>query len=164
MNLNEPLLAELDHEMANTRKALERVDESKFGWQPHEKSMTYGRLASHIAEIPGWMSAILDMDLFDMDSSQAALDAKTTAELLKTFDEGVRAGRAGLKAATNEKLFTMWEMRMDGNPFIKMPRIAVLRTWVFSHIIHHRGQLSVYLRMNGAPVPALYGPSADEEG
>lgn len=164
MNLNEPLLAELDHEFANARKALERVDESKLGWKPHDKSMTYGRLASHIAELPGWMSAILDMDVFEMESGQAAFNAASTEELLKTFDDGLAQAKAGLKAATNEKLMAVWEMKMDGKPLIQMPRIAVIRAWVLNHMIHHRGQLTVYLRLNDAPVPALYGPSADEQG
>jgi len=164
MHLNEPILMELAHEMANTRKTLERVDEAKFGWKPHAKSMTYGRLASHLAEIPGWLTAIVTMDVLDMQSSQAPFDAKSSQELLKTFDEGLAQATAALKTATNEQLMGDWEMTMDGNPFIKLPRMVVIRTWVLSHSIHHRGQLSVYLRLNDAPVPALYGPSADEQG
>lgn len=164
MHLNEPMLMELDHEMGNTRKALERVDETKFGWKPHAKSMSYGRLASHIAEIPGWLNAIVGMDVFEMKSGQPSFEAKTTKELLEHFDGGLTEARSAVKAASDEKLMGVWEMKMDGNSIIKMPRVAVIRAWVFSHMIHHRGQLTVYLRLNGAPVPALYGPSADEQG
>lgn len=164
MHLNEPLLREFTHETATTLQALERVDEKRFGWRPHEKSMAYGRLASHIAEIPGWMNPILDMDVFELETGQAAFNAKTSAELLSTFDDGVSQAKAALKAADDEKLLAPWVMKRDGTTIVDMPRIAVIRSWVLNHLIHHRGQLTVYLRLNGAPVPAVYGPSADEAG
>lgn len=164
MNLNEPLLMELEHELNNTRKALERVDESKFDWKPHEKSMTYGRLASHIAEVPGWMEMILGQDMFEMESGGQAFNAKTSTELLTTFDDGFAKAKEMLRKATNDQLMAPWVMKVDGNTIIDMPRLAVIRAWVFSHLIHHRGQLTVYMRLNDTPVPALYGPSADEQG
>lgn len=164
MKLADVFAMELNHEAQGTRRALERVPEDKFDWQPHEKSMTMGRLASHIAEVPGWLPTIIDQDSFDMDPAMSPFIATNRADLLKNFDEGLKQGLESLKKASDEHLMKNWKMVVDGNEMINMPRAAVIRAWVLSHQYHHRGQLTVYLRLNGVPVPSLYGPSADEEG
>jgi uncharacterized damage-inducible protein DinB len=165
MKLAETFLMELAHEAAGARKALERVPEDKFDWQPHEKSMTAGRLAGHIAEIPGWLGEIVGKDEFFMNPSefQPTLP-KSREELLRIFDESVKSGTAALKGAPDAALMANWKMRTPEATIIDMPRAAVIRAWVLNHLVHHRGQLTVYLRLLGAPVPSLYGPSADEQG
>ncbi|HEV7668870.1 MAG TPA: DinB family protein [Thermoanaerobaculia bacterium] len=167
MSISETLLPELDHEMATTRRVLERVPVAeKSDWQPHEKSMTLNRLANHVAELPGWLTMTLTseaLDLAPVDGPKHASPTHATNEaLLAAFDAHVAEGRAALVAASDEDLFVPWALQMGGQDLFKIPRVAVLRTWVFNHIIHHRGQLTVYLRELGVPVPSIYGPSADE--
>lgn len=165
MTLAQSFVAELNHEAAVARKLLERVPNDKLGWKPHDKSMTFGRLASHIAEIPGWVAFTLDMDHLNLDSGQfTAFNATNNAELIKTFDENTKQARNKLNGTNDGHLMKNWKMTMGGRVIIDMPRAAVVRTWVINHLIHHRGQLSVYLRLNNIPVPAIYGPSADEQG
>ncbi len=164
MALNEALLPEFDHEMANTRKTLERVPEDKFGWKPHEKSGTMGWLAGHIATIPHWGLAILQQDEFDIGSGQAPPPPASSKELLALFDKSVATGRAALAAVTDAEFSKPWTLRSGKQVIFTQPRIAVFRGMVVKHLVHHRGQLTVYLRLNNVPVPALYGPSADESG
>lgn len=162
MSISETLLPELDHEMATTRRVLERVPIAEKGdWKPHEKSMTLSRLANHVAELPGWLTVTLTSESLDL-AGYASPSHATNEELLASFDALVSAGRAALAAASDEDLFVPWALGMGGQEFFKIPRVAVLRTWVFNHIVHHRGQLTVYLRELGVPVPSIYGPSADE--
>ncbi len=162
MAIRDALLPEFDHEMATTRKTLERVPEDKFGWKPHEKSMTMGRLASHVAEMPAWGTVGVKQDSLDLASGYKPLDAATRAEVLAAFDKNVAEARAAIAGASDQDLMGNWSLKNGEATLMTMPKIAVVRTFVMNHVIHHRGQLSVYLRLNNAPVPSIYGPSADE--
>ena len=163
MNLAEPLLEELKHEALGTRRMLEQVPFDKLGWQPHEKSMTLGRLAAHICEIPGWLHETILQD--ELDFATANFTAQPLEEegaLLQAFDENLQKGIAALQQATNENLQAPWTLRQGDEIFLRMARIGVVRGLVLNHVVHHRGQLSVYLRMLNVRVPGMYGPSADE--
>jgi uncharacterized damage-inducible protein DinB len=165
MAIGQSMLPEFDHEMANTRKTLERVPDEKFGWKPHDKSFLMGSLATHLANLPGWTNVTIDMDEFDMSPGGKPLKApecQSTREVLETFDQNVAKARAAMSSATDERLFGLWTLLADGNKVLSLPRVAVLRSFVLNHIIHHRAQLGVYLRLNDIPVPSIYGPSADE--
>ena len=163
MAIKDALLPEFDHEMGLTRRLLERVPDDKLGWQPHQKSMTMGRLATHIAEIPHWAQTIIKDAVFVMPPGRyQPKTVASTAELLTFFDDTVAAARALIAPVTDAELTGTWTMRAGGHDVISMPKAAVLRTLVMSHLIHHRGQLSVYLRENNVPLPSIYGPSADE--
>ena len=167
MKLGESMLPEFDHEMANARKTLERVPEDRFTWKPHEKSMPMGRLASHIAEIPGWVSFTLASDSFDTNppggqQSHQPMLASSHKELLDAFDRNIADARAALAAVENEKLMQPWSLLSGGKTVFSMPRVAVMRSFIMNHLIHHRAQLGVYLRLNNIAVPSIYGPSADE--
>jgi len=167
MPLSDALLMEFGQEMANTRKALERVPEDKFGWKPHEKSMTLGRLATHVAELAGWTTTTLESESLDLAPPGAPPYQPQTAasrtDLLALFDKNVAGATAAIRAATDPQWMVNWSLLAGGKAILSMPRIAVMRGVVMNHIIHHRGQLTVYLRLNDVPVPALYGPSADEQ-
>jgi uncharacterized damage-inducible protein DinB len=159
------MLPEFDHEMANTRKTLERVPDGKFGWKPHDKSFAMGVLASHLANLPGWTNVTIDMDKFDMAPGGNPIktpECTNSQELLKAFDENVSKARASLVGASDEHLMKAWTLAAAGQDIMSMPRVGVLRSFVMNHIIHHRAQLGVYLRLNDIPVPSIYGPSADE--
>ncbi|MEO8210203.1 MAG: DinB family protein [bacterium] len=163
MPLNESLLAELRQEAANTRKMLERVPEKSFSWKPHDKSMTLGSITQHIAEIPHWVSVSIEQDELDFARSDyKPRIATTTDDLLKTFDENIEKAMECLKNASDEKLLENWTMRNGEQVYFTMPKIAVVRLFVMSHTVHHRGQLSVYLRLLDVPLPSIYGPTADE--
>jgi uncharacterized damage-inducible protein DinB len=163
MSMAQAMLPEFDHEMANTRKTLERIPEDKLEFKPDPKSMSLGRLAGHIAEMPGWGSVTLQTDSMDIVPGQfTPLTATSRQQVLAEFDKNIASARAALEAATDEALMKPWTLSMAGNAMFTMPRVAVIRTMVLSHVIHHRAQLTVYYRINGVPVPALYGPSADE--
>jgi uncharacterized damage-inducible protein DinB len=165
MGIAASILPEFDHEMANTRKTLERVPDDKFGWKPHDKSFPMGSLAGHLANLPGWTNVTIDMDVFDMSPDGKPLktpECHTRQELLDTFDQNVSKARATLEGASDEHLFKPWTLAANGHEILTMPRVAVLRSFVMNHIIHHRAQLGVYLRLNDIPVPSIYGPSADE--
>ncbi|MGH7433334.1 MAG: DinB family protein [Candidatus Methylomirabilales bacterium] len=168
MGMSEALLPEFDHEMANTRKTLERVPEGKLGWKPHEKSMTMGRLAVHLAEIPGWASLTIEQDSFDFAPPGAPPyqppQANSRKEILAIFDDNVAAARAAIAGADDGQLKKPWSALSGGKTAFTLPRIGVLRSFIMNHSIHHRAQLGVYLRLNNVPVPAIYGPSADEGG
>lgn len=166
MSLAQSLLPEFDHEMASTRKALERVPEAKFGWKPHEKSMTLGRLASHLAELPAWTASTFDVDELDLappgGGGYKPVEHKTRQQVLDHFDAMAAKGRAALAGAADAEFFKPWTLKNGGQTVFTMPKVAVLRSFVMNHMIHHRGQLTVYLRLNDVPVPSIYGPSADE--
>jgi len=163
MSMAQAILPEFDYEMANTRKTLERLPENKLEFKPDPKSMSLGRLAGHIAEMPGWGAMTLQTDSFDIVPGQfTPLTATSRQQLLAEFDKNIASTRAALETATDENLMKSWTLSMAGNPIFTMPKMGVIRTMVLSHVIHHRAQLTVYYRMNGIPVPALYGPSADE--
>ncbi|HNV04182.1 MAG TPA: DinB family protein [Vicinamibacterales bacterium] len=163
MALVDALLAEYDHELAVTRKVLERVDEARLGWQPHERSMSLGRLAKHVAEVPRWARTILDDAEFDLaDEADGPAASESLSDLLTAFDGLVLGVRARLAAKTDAELATAWTLKRNGQDLFSMPRSAAWRTLIMNHLIHHRGQLSVYLRLTGSKVPSIYGPSADE--
>ena len=165
MALNEPLLAELQHEAALTRKMLERVPDGAFDYKPHEKSMSMGHLASHIAEIPIWLMTTVDEDGIDFAKGDyKTKEASSNADLLQIYDDALAKGIDSLKNADDERLLGNWYMKNDGELLMDMPRLQVIRGFVLNHMIHHRAQLGVYLRMNDIPVPSTYGPSADEQG
>jgi uncharacterized damage-inducible protein DinB len=166
--MNQALLPEFDHEMANSRKALERVPDGKFDWKPHQKSMSLGQLAAHIASIPSWAAMTMTTPELDVrpvnGPAMQQPQFKTRAELLSFFDKSVGEARTAITTASDETLMAPWSLLSAGKPIFKMPRIGVLRGMIMNHMIHHRGQLGVYLRLNDVPVPSLYGPSADEGG
>jgi len=166
MALSESLLPEFDNEMANTRKTLERVPLDKSDWKPHEKSTAMGGLATHLGNIPTWAVYTIDQDSLDLAPGGKPLPhaelAKSTEELLATFDANVAKARAAIAGASDAEFFKPWSLMTNGNTILTMPKIAVLRNFVMNHLIHHRAQLGVYLRLNDIPVPSIYGPSADE--
>jgi uncharacterized damage-inducible protein DinB len=163
MSIAQSLIPEFDYEMANTRKTLERVPEDKLEFRPDPKSMPLGRLAGHIAEMVNWGAVTLQTDSLDLgDGSFQPFSPTKRDQLLAEFDKNVAAARSELEKATDAQMMQNWSLIFGGKPMLSMPRVAVVRTMVLNHIIHHRAQLTVYYRMNGVPVPALYGPSADE--
>lgn len=166
MHFIEMFLPEFDREMATTRRVLERVPESGFAWKPHEKSASLGSLASHIATLPGLGLRALQTESFDFAPPGAPPFKPPVAEnrqqLLDMFDQNVAAAREAIAASTDEDLSKTWTLQFSGRTLFSLPRSSVLRSTLLNHQIHHRGQLSVYLRLNNVPVPSIYGPSADE--
>ncbi|HTR39847.1 MAG TPA: DinB family protein [Bryobacteraceae bacterium] len=166
MKISEMLLPEFDQEMANTRKTLERIPEDKFGWKPHPKSFAAGALGTHIAQMTGWAVDTMTKDSFDIappgQEHRPNPPAATQKELLEMFDQGASKARAAIAAASDETFMGPWSLLAGGKVLMTMPRVAVIRTFVLNHVIHHRAQLGVYLRLNDVPVPSVYGPSADE--
>jgi uncharacterized damage-inducible protein DinB len=166
MSISQALLPEFDHEMANTKITLERVPLEKGDWKPHEKSMTMGRLAQHLMEIPSWTPMMLEKDSLDIHPPGSAPYQppvlKSRQELLESFDRNVAGARASIVAAQDAQWMKPWTLLSGGKTIFTLPRVAVLRSFVLSHAIHHRAQLGVYLRLNNIPVPSIYGPSADE--
>jgi uncharacterized damage-inducible protein DinB len=165
MPLKDGLLPEFDHEMGTTRRVLERVPEADLTWKPHDKSFSMGQLAGHIANVPHWVEITTDRSAFDV--AAAGEDARpkqpeSVAAILKAFDDNVKTARARIDAQPDPALFAPWTLKNGDQEVFTMPKIAVLRSFIMNHMIHHRGQLSVYLRLRNVPVPAIYGPSADE--
>ncbi|MHC9539219.1 MAG: DinB family protein [Vulcanimicrobiota bacterium] len=167
MSISDFLLPEFDNEMAIARRMLEGLPEDKFTWKPHEKSMTLGRLAAHVATLPEWAVMTIEKDSLDLappgGPPYELPKLNTVKELLDTFDGWVKKARASIAAASDEHLFKPWQLLMGGKVLMTMPKMAVLRGMVMNHLIHHRAQLGVYRRLNNISVPATYGPSADEE-
>jgi uncharacterized damage-inducible protein DinB len=166
MPLTQMLLPEIDEEMAKTRKVLERVPEDRPDYRPHAKSMTLGRLAKHLAEIPVWGVRALTLESFDIAAlpgrPREAAVMTSRKQLLETFDSNVGAMHEALVDASDEALGVKWTLTHGGKPVFSLPRFAVLRAMMISHTIHHRAQLGVYLRLLDVPIPGMYGPSADE--
>ena len=166
MALRDALLPEFDQEMANTRKTLDRVPDDKFDWKPHEKSMPLGGLATHLSNLPTWVVYTISQDSLDLAPGGVPLPpappAKSRTEVLELFDNNVVKARVAIAAASDEELFKSWTLLSGGKHVLTLPKIAVLRSFVMNHSIHHRAQLGVYLRLNDIPVPSIYGPSADE--
>ena len=165
MTISQSLLGEFDQEMAGTRKTLERMPSGKFDFKPHEKSPTMGWMAAHIANMANWGTMTCkeeSVDLAAPEAQERRQEPTTAEEAVATFDKNVAEFRAVLAQTTDERMMQPWSLKMGDKTIFTQPRVAVLRGFVFNHIIHHRAQLTVYLRMNGVPVPALYGPSADE--
>lgn len=166
MALAESLLPEFDHEMNNTRRTLERVPDDRFDWKPHEKSMAMGGLATHLANLPTWAIYTLAQDSLDLAPEGKPLPpmpmAKSRDELLRTFDDNIAKARAAIAGTVDQDFFKPWSLEHGGKTLLTLPKIAVLRSFVMNHNIHHRAQLGVYLRLNDIAVPSIYGPSADE--
>ncbi len=167
MNISKTLLNEFDHEMANTRKSLERIPEDKLDWRPHKKSWTLIELATHLANLPTWAMHAINQDSLDLKPSPDAPPSKTLPatsrqEILDRFDKNITDARAAIADASDEHLLSSWTLLSGGKVIFELRRVAVLRNFVMNHNIHHRAQLGVYLRLNDIPVPAIYGPSADE--
>jgi len=157
----EILVPEFDQEMAGVRKHLERLPEGKMDWQPHTKSMALGKLSNHIADIPAWVLMTFDRDVFDLGGFKNPSHDNGPA-ILAMFDANVIAGRKVLSEVSDEVASGSWSMTNEGQTYFTMPKMAVVRTWVLNHFVHHRAQLGVYLRLLDIPVPGVYGPSADE--
>ena len=161
MSIAEPLAAEFDVESAITRKVLAAVPEASFGWRPHAKSFTLGGLASHISNICGWGLTTLEMDVFAMEPGWKQPEFATSAEMLETFDKDAARFAQVLRAETDDHLRAPWKMTIGGHTVMEHPREDVLRTFVYNHAYHHRGQLTMYLRMLDVMLPEVYGPNAD---
>jgi uncharacterized damage-inducible protein DinB len=163
MSLNTALVAELKYEAVNTRKMIERVPTGKLEWRPHEKSMTIGRLATHIAEIPVWCERIITAEQFDFATANISRASKeNTDAILQVFDETLSQALAILESASDDTLNAIWTLRRGDHKIFQVPRKVSLRNFGYNHIYHHRGQLSVYLRLLDIAVPGMYGPTADE--
>ena len=164
MAIRDMLLPEYDQEMANTRKLLERLPEQISDYKPHAKSMPLNRLAGHVAELPGWAKETFTREVLEFDMENfVPFNPKTRQEVLDTFDKNSKAGREALAAAKDEDFGVIWSLKnTKGDTLFSMPRAACYRGMVMSHMIHHRAQLGVYLRLNEIEIPGMYGPSADE--
>ncbi len=166
MKFTDLFAAELEREAAVTRRTLERVPEGCSQWKPHEKSMTLGYLAELVATMPSWIVQMVNQDELDMKPSGSSTNARqelhTSRQLVEAFDRHVANALHALANTTDEHLLTPWRLVAAGRVVSEQPRHIMLRDGVFNHLAHHRGQLTVYLRLNGASVPAIYGPSADE--
>jgi uncharacterized damage-inducible protein DinB len=162
MAIRDALLAEFDHEMATTRRLLDRIPDAQLAWKPHEKSMSLAGIGTHLGNIPNWGTMILDRPSYDLDDSPPNLaERHSRAEILAAFDEAAKQTRARMDRSDAE-YEAHWVLKRGGQEVFSMPRATAFRTFVLYHTVHHRGQLSVYLRLNNVPVPAVYGPTADE--
>jgi len=162
--LKDALLPEFDHEMGVTRKLLERVPDADLGWKPHDKSFSLGDLAAHLAQIPHWSAAILDQPSYDIETVESGDRTSPTrgADVVAAFDRAVAAARARLSAKSDGELMAPWTLKKGGQDMFTAPALAAFKSFIVNHSVHHRGQLSVYLRLRDVPVPSIYGPSADE--
>lgn len=166
MAISDTLLPEFDQEIASTRATLERVPDDRLDWSPHHKSGTMRWLAGHVANIPSWATLAIAQDELDLAPGGKPLDPPpppaSSAELVATLDRLASEARAAIAGADDEELLKPWTMLQNGQQIMTLPKLAVLRRWVLNHLIHHRAQLGVYLRLNDVAVPSIYGPSADE--
>jgi uncharacterized damage-inducible protein DinB len=161
-NISQAFLPEFDQEMANTRKSLERVPEDKFSFKPHTKSMTLGGLATHLATINHWAEAIFGQESFDVSTAPRQDELKSRAEVLAAFDKNTATARKAIADSTDAHFMKPWTLKAGDHTVLTLPRVAVVRSFLLNHNIHHRAQLGVYLRLNDVAVPSIYGPSADE--
>jgi len=163
MGMNTALLAELKHEAATTRKVLERIPESTWEWKPHEKSMGMLRLATHVAEMFSWIRTTVETPELDFAvGDYKPFVPSSSQDLIDYFDKNISEAAQALESVSDEALMENWTMKNGEQTYFTMPKAVVLRSFCFNHIFHHRGQLTVYLRLNEIPVPEIYGPSADE--
>ena len=156
------LLPEFDAEVANTRRMFAAIPDEKLDFQPHEKSMSLLRLAAHVANLPNWITMTMATDELDLAAGYDQPDPKTMEDVVAIFDGAVEKGRAALEDATAEAMTAEWALRTGDEVHFQMPKGVVLRSFVFNHLVHHRAQISVYLRLLDIAVPGMYGPSADE--
>jgi len=163
MALVDHLLPEFDHEMATTRKLLERVPEDRLSWKPHAKSYSLGQLAQHVANIPFWGQITLEQSELDLAANPRMAELDNRAAILKLFEDRVAGTRKALLGKTDAELMAPWSLKQGDHTMFTMPKATVWRSFVMNHIVHHRGQLSVYLRQQDVPLPSFYGPSADEQ-
>lgn len=167
MTIGQGMAQELQHSAVSARKTLERIPEDKFDWTPHAKSMTFQKLASHVAESLGWAKFTLDSSEMDIAPPGGPVwepyVAKTSAELLETFDKNLAEALTALQNVSDETLMETWTMKKAGEVMLAMPKLVVMRGFILDHLVHHRAQLGLYLRLNDIAVPAMLGPSADEE-
>jgi uncharacterized damage-inducible protein DinB len=163
MTIPELYLLEFDEEMPGTRKILERVPDHSFSWKPHEKSMSLGRLASHVADLPARCASIITTDMLVRPPGFSPYMAATASELLEHFDTTTAAARAALVDLREDQLSDLWTIKLGDRVMGAFPRVMALRRVFMNHLIHHRGQLGVFLRLLDVPIPGLYGPSADEQ-
>lgn len=164
MPLIDALLPEFDREMGQTRKVLDRVPDGQFDWRPHPTSMTIGRLAEHLGEMPLWATTTMAQDGIDMTTPRPVgyKSPITRAEVLAMFDANLTAARANVAGKTDGEFDAPWTLRAGGKDVFTMPKGSVMRSFVLNHMVHHRGQMTVYLRMLGVKIPSIYGPSGDE--
>lgn len=162
MPIKDALMAELKHEAASTKKMLDRVPFDKKDWKPHEKSMTLGTLATHVADIPHWISSIVNFDEFDFQKDYKPFKADNSEEMMRIYQESFDKAIADLEKMGDEDFMKTWTVKNGDHVMFNFPKIVAVRGWAYSHMIHHRGQLSVYLRLLDIPVPGMYGPTADE--
>ena len=166
MAISDALIPEFDDEIAATKAVLERVPENKLDWKPHDKSMSLGRLATHLAELPGWGTNALTEDELDFappgGEPYQPVVLETVAEMVALLEKNAAESRAAMAATDDDAFMEPWTLKAGGQEIFTAPRYAVVRRTVLNHLVHHRGQLTVYLRLNDVPVPATFGPSADE--
>jgi len=162
MRIADPILGELDFEARSTRRILERIPDDKLSWTPHDKSMTLGRLAWHLATIPKRVAELIGGDTFDLSSARPAPAADTASDIVAEFDRNMTAVRAAIDSLDNEAIRAPFHITKHGEPVTTIPKVSMIRSILMNHSYHHRGQLSVYLRLLDVPVPAMYGTSADE--
>ncbi|WP_223585103.1 DinB family protein [Sphingobacterium sp. GVS05A] len=162
MSIKKSYLIELDHETKNTKRILDRIPDEKLDWRPHEKSMTLGELAAHVVELHSWVFKAIPKDTFDFKVDYHPLKVSSVEELKLTLSEGLEKNKAAIEDIAEEDWFKDWVLKAGDYEIARLPRAGAIRFIVNNHIVHHRGQLTVYLRLLGIPVPGLYGPSADE--
>ena len=162
MRLMDSMIMELDREASTTRKLLERIPDDRIDWRPHAKSTPIGKLGMHIASLPGRFGPRLKEDGFDVTKAGAPPTPKTTADILAIFDEGIPAAKQAISEIDDAAAMQPWTLSFGDKVIFSAPRVAIVRTLLLNHSVHHRGQLSVYLRLLDIPVPSIYGPSADE--
>ncbi len=165
MTIAESLLPEFDQEMANTRKVIARVPNGKSDWKPHPKSMALGYMAVHLARLSSWVNLILtqdDLDIGKMMKTFKMPEFESAEATVATFDEVIKSARAAIAAAPDSEFFKPWSLKNNDVILFTLPKIGALRSLVFNHMLHHRGQMTMYLRLNDVPLPSLYGPTADE--
>jgi uncharacterized damage-inducible protein DinB len=162
MAIADAMVSEFEHEAATTRRVLARVPDEKFDWVPHEKSFSMGALASHVVNLLGWAEPTFELDEFEIPADYKPWNASSKQQLLEQFDANVAEVKEKLAGYPDDKMMQPWTLKGEGRVYFSMPRVAVVRSFILNHLVHHRGQLSVYLRLNDIPVPSIYGPSADE--
>lgn len=163
MDNRQELQIEVERETENTRKMLSRIEAHHFMWKPHDKSMSLGALAAHIVELHNWVGLVLTKGVFDFHTDFKPIEASSTQELLAILDNGYQQNLNLINTLTDEQWMQTWTLKAGDHIITNLPKIRAMRFIVQNHLIHHRGQLSVYLRLLDIPVPGIYGPSADEK-